>query len=373
MIRPIPRSPVPPAGRRVAPGWRPVRLAPRRWVAPGWRLVLLGVAAALVGALVAVVAPTPGPGTAGPGTTVTLPPVTGPATPVTRLLAARLLAARPGTTVTRPLAAGPALRPAAGALQCSGAAGGPPVGERSRSGCGVPAVVHRGVGREATREAAGARTRAGTGRGTGVGAARGTREVARGVTERGRSPEAAIVWRRSRALGRPNRGRLVAGIQLPAVGTHFVTVDPVTRTSPNRAWRRHGTDRLIEVLLRVAQDHAAAHPDAPRLVVGDLSRPRGGEFGRRYGGDGHRSHQNGLDADIYYPRRDGRERIPTRVAQIDRRLAQELVDRFVLAGAQYVFVGPRTGLRGPSKVVMALGNHDDHLHLRIRPGPRAGR
>ena len=47
--------------------------------------------------------------------------------------------------------------------------------------------------------------------------------------------------------------------------------------------------------------------------------------------------------------------------------------RFVRAGAQYVFVGPRTGLRGPPKVVMTLGNHDDHLHVRIRPGPRARR
>jgi murein endopeptidase len=194
--------------------------------------------------------------------------------------------------------------------------------------------------------------------------------VHRGVTERGRPPEAVIVWRRSRALGRPERGRLVGAVELPAAGTHFVTVDPVTRTSPNRAWRRHGTDRLVEVLLRVAEEHAAAHPEAPRLVVGDLSRPRGGRFGREYGGDGHRSHQNGLDADVYYPRRDRRERIPTRVAQIDRRLAQELVDRFVRAGAEYVFVGPGTGLRGPSKVVMTLGNHDDHLHVRIRPGTR---
>ncbi len=176
------------------------------------------------------------------------------------------------------------------------------------------------------------------------------------------------MWRRSRALGRPDRGRLAGGVELPAAGTHFVTVDPVTGTGPNRAWRRHGTDRLVEVLLRVAGEHAAAHPDAPRLVVGDLSRPRGGKFGKEYGGDGHRSHQNGLDADVYYPRRDGRERIPTRVAQIDRRLAQELVDRFVRAGAQYVFVGPGTGLHGPSKVVMTLGNHDDHLHVRIRPG-----
>ena len=187
-------------------------------------------------------------------------------------------------------------------------------------------------------------------------------------TERGRAPEASIAWRRSRAIGKPNRGRLAGGVGLPAAGTHFVTVDPVTGTSPNRAWRRYGTDRLLEVLLRVAVEHAAAHPGAPRLVVGDLSRPRGGRFGREFGGDGHRSHQNGLDADVYYPRRDGLERVPTRVAQVDRRLAQELVERFVRAGAQYVFVGPRTGLRGPPKIVMTLGNHDDHLHVRIRPG-----
>jgi murein endopeptidase len=190
------------------------------------------------------------------------------------------------------------------------------------------------------------------------------------VTERGRPPEAAIAWRRSRAVGRPYAGRLVGGVELPAAGTHFVTVDPVTGATPNRAWRRVGTDRLIRVILRVAEEHAAAHPDAPRLVVGDLSRPHGGRFGREYGGDGHRSHQNGLDADVYYPRRDGTERVPARVAQVDRRLAQELVDRFVRAGAQYVFVGPGTGLRGPDKVVMTLANHDDHLHVRIRPGPR---
>jgi penicillin-insensitive murein endopeptidase len=232
----------------------------------------------------------------------------------------------------------------AGTRQCPGTASGPPVGERSRTGCGGPAVVHR----------------------VGAMVPGATVHGAMGL-ERGRPPEAAIVWRRSRALGRPNRGRLRGGVELPAAGTHFVTVDPVTGARPNRAWRRHGTDRLVELLLRVAAEHAAAHPDAPRLVVGDLSRPRGGRFGPELGGDGHRSHQNGLDADVYYPRRDGLERIPGRVGQVDRRLAQELVDRFVRAGAEYVFVGPRTGLRGPPKVVMALGNHDDHLHVRIRP------
>jgi murein endopeptidase len=186
-------------------------------------------------------------------------------------------------------------------------------------------------------------------------------------------PEASVRWRRSRALGRPDRGRLAGGVQLPAEGAHFVNVDPVRRTSPSPGWRRWGTNRLVRVLLRVAREHTAAHPGAPRLVVGDLSRPRGGRFGPEFGGDGHRSHQNGLDVDVYYPRRDGREKIPGSVAQVDRRLAQELVDRFVRAGAQYVFVGPRTRLRGPDKVVMVLGNHDDHLHVRLHPATRGRR
>jgi hypothetical protein len=330
-------------------------------VAGARRRVLLGVAAALTAVpLVAVLVATP----VATALSQRAAALTRPATALTRPATALT---RPATALSGPAAALTRLAAAvrhAGALQCAGAGFGPPVGERTGPGCGVPAVVHRGgTEREATER--GGTERAATERG-------GTERAAteRAATERGRPAEALIVWRRSRALGRPEGGRLVGGVELPAAGTHFVTVDPVTGASPNRAWRRHGTDQLVEVLLRVAEEHAAAHPDAPRLVVGDLSRPRGGRFGREYGGDGHRSHQNGLDADVYYPRRDGRERIPARVAQIDRRLAQELVDRFVRAGARYVFVGPGTGLRGPSNVVMTLGNHDDHLHVRIRPGAR---
>jgi murein endopeptidase len=100
--------------------------------------------------------------------------------------------------------------------------------------------------------------------------------------------------------------------------------------------------------------------------VSDLSRPHGGGFGRRYGGLGHASHQNGLDADVLYPRRDGLERRAYAPHLVDRRLAQDLVDRFVKAGARYVFVGPRVGLRGRRGVVMRLVHHDDHLHVRLR-------
>jgi murein endopeptidase len=87
----------------------------------------------------------------------------------------------------------------------------------------------------------------------------------------------------------------------------------------------------------------------------------------RYGPPGHASHQNGLDADVYYPRTDRRERAPLRVAQVDRALAQDLVDRFVAAGAQYVFVGLSVSLDGPRRVVQAIPHHNNHLHVRLRP------
>ena len=108
----------------------------------------------------------------------------------------------------------------------------------------------------------------------------------------------------SRAVGQPWHGRLVHGVQLPAAGPGYLTWDPIRKRLINRAWRRWGTDRLIGVVTGVIADYARRHPQAPPILVGDLSRPHGGDFGPRFGGIGHASHQNGLDADIYYPRRD---------------------------------------------------------------------
>ena len=176
--------------------------------------------------------------------------------------------------------------------------------------------------------------------------------------------------RRSHAIGRPYAGRLVGGVALPAGGAAFFTWNHVRARTPSPAWRRHGTVRLVRTVLRVVRAHRRAHPRAPRVGVGDLSRPRGGPFGADYGGKGHVSHQNGLDVDILYPRRDRRERPPATVAGIDRRLAQDLVDRFVRAGATTVYVGPATDLKGPPAVVRRRVYHDDHLHVRL--GGRAG-
>jgi hypothetical protein len=127
---------------------------------------------------------------------------------------------------------------------------------------------------------------------------------------------------------------------------------------------------LVRLLLRVLDGYAQAHPQAARVGIGDLSLPHGGTFGAKYGGLGHFSHQNGLDVDVYYPRRDHREREPADPSQIDTGLAQDLLDRFVDSGADIVYVGPHTGLAGPAGIVHLAAHHDNHMHVRIPAEPR---
>jgi Penicillin-insensitive murein endopeptidase len=178
-------------------------------------------------------------------------------------------------------------------------------------------------------------------------------------------PESLLPRRDSRPIGIPSAGRLERGVRLPVAGPDHFTWDPIRRRAANRWWRLWGTYEVVRQTLRVVREYRDAHPGAPRVGIGDLSRPRGRDFGPRYGLPGHASHQNGLDVDIYYPRRDRSERAPRGASEINRRLSQDLVDRFVDAGAEVIFVGPNTGLEGPSSVVQAIPNHDNHLHVRF--------
>ena len=159
-----------------------------------------------------------------------------------------------------------------------------------------------------------------------------------------------VQWHHSTALGTYSSGALAGGVRLPPAGRAFLTWDPVLRRSPNRAWRRFGTDRLVRTVLTVARDFHAAHPRAPRLLVGDLSRPHGGDFGPRFGYIGHASHQNGLDVDVYYPRADRRELAPRDARDIDR--------------------GALTGARGPLPRRGSGGDlrGPEHRRCTVRPG-----
>jgi murein endopeptidase len=166
-------------------------------------------------------------------------------------------------------------------------------------------------------------------------------------------------------VGTPQHGALFRGVQLPPEGTNYFTWDFPLKRSPIRPWRRWSADRTVNRVLAVLAAYRAAHPEAPRVGIADLSRPHGGDFGRRFGGLGHASHQNGTDADIIYPRSDFSEQPAFKPSQIDHGLSQDLVDRFVAAGAEFIFVGPHTHLKGPRKVVQPLVFHDDHMHVRF--------
>ena len=125
-----------------------------------------------------------------------------------------------------------------------------------------------------------------------------------------------------------------------------MTWNPITDSAPNLPNRLYGNEHTIRAILSVTHAYRAAHPHAPRVVVGDISREGGGPM------DDHVSHQNGLDVDVYLPRRDHSLLAPTSLGQIDHRLAQDLLDRFLAAGAQVIFVGYSNGLHGPAGVVV---------------------
>jgi hypothetical protein len=172
-----------------------------------------------------------------------------------------------------------------------------------------------------------------------------------------------IEWRNAASEGVPHAGHLHDGTQLPVEGPGWVTWNPNTDSRPNRAGRLYGHERTIRTLLEVLAAYRQEHPRAPAVVVGDISLRNGGSM------DQHVSHQNGLDVDVYYPRRDGWLQAPRSISQIDRRLAQRLVDGFVEAGALVVFVGYGTGLAGPRDVVVPYPNHQNHMHVRFPRPP----
>jgi Penicillin-insensitive murein endopeptidase len=173
-----------------------------------------------------------------------------------------------------------------------------------------------------------------------------------------------IEWHHAISVGLPWGGSLIDGTQLPLEGPSWVTWNPVTDSTPNVPTRLYGHQRTIRAIVTVTEAYRAAHPGAARVVIGDISREGGGPMR-----DEHVSHQNGLDVDVYFPRLDRTLRAPRAPGEIDHRLAQDLLDRFVAAGARMVFVGYSTGLHGPAGVVIPYPGHEYHMHVRFpRPG-----
>jgi murein endopeptidase len=159
----------------------------------------------------------------------------------------------------------------------------------------------------------------------------------------------------SRSIGTPGHGRLIDGVLFPASGPdHFAWSFRRQRIGGSDR-TRWGNCRVVRAVLRGLAAYRERNPESPRVAVGDMSLRHGGPI------DGHGTHQNGRQIDLYFPRRDRTLREPHAVGQVDLRLTHSLVGAMLDAGAYRVLIGPHIRLRTTSRIVR-WPNHDDHLH-----------
>lgn len=161
----------------------------------------------------------------------------------------------------------------------------------------------------------------------------------------------------------------------------------------------YGTPELVGAIVYASTEMAWLMPGADPLLVGDLSRPRGGSL------PPHRSHQGGMDADIGLYRRGGvqPQTHPFVVAThdtIDHKanwlfwsalletglverilLDQRLIDSMRAWAVQSGTLGPAEAARvfppaGSTGIFQHVPRHRDHIHLTVRcgvPDPQSSR
>jgi penicillin-insensitive murein endopeptidase len=180
------------------------------------------------------------------------------------------------------------------------------------------------------------------------------------------------------AFGGYANGCLAGGMELEETGPTWQAM----RLSRNRNWAH---PEMIDVIKKLSA-FAASQPGWEGLYVGDLSQPRGGPMLT-----GHRSHQSGLDADIWMlpPRslklsktqRENISSISTRRAkgayvnenwtrghhEILKAVAKDpRVERiFVFPGAKVQMCDDETGDRSYLRKIRPWWGHHYHFHMRI--------
>lgn len=184
---------------------------------------------------------------------------------------------------------------------------------------------------------------------------------------------------RSRAFGGYSRGCLAGAVQLPETGPTWQAM----RLSRNRNWAH---PELID-FVKTLSAKAAQMPGWKGLYIGDISQPRGGPMP-----GGHRSHQLGLDVDIWMlaPKRLNltraqRENISSvslrrakgaytndkwtrqhlelmKAAAKDPRVARI----FVFPGAKVRMCNEATGNRAWLRKIRPWWGHYAHFHVRLK-------
>lgn len=149
----------------------------------------------------------------------------------------------------------------------------------------------------------------------------------------------------ARAVGFYSRGCLAGGKALEINGPGW----QVMRLSRNRNW---GHPQLIALVERLARETTEAK-EWPGLLVGDISQPRGGPMI-----SSHRSHQVGLDADIWLTPMPDRE--------LTKREREDMSAISMLA-ADMVSVNPRVWGEGQEKLIKRAASYPEVERILVHP------
>jgi len=192
----------------------------------------------------------------------------------------------------------------------------------------------------------------------------------------------AQVGEASQSIGNYNSGCISGAVALAQEGTGYQLMRP----SRNRAYGHPELKRFIENMGRIA-----ARQQGSVLLIGDLGQPRGGPTL-----SGHRSHQTGLDVDIWFLlSQQAANRSLTHAERENWSAPSVLLDnsdsinpkqwsaaheKILQSAAQLpevdrIFVNPsikrelcskRTGDSAWLRKVRPWWKHDDHFHVRLK-------
>jgi penicillin-insensitive murein endopeptidase len=184
----------------------------------------------------------------------------------------------------------------------------------------------------------------------------------------------------ARAIGQPGAGCLEGGVALPLHGPGWL----VARPQRHREFGHPVLRAFLQGLAKAGRRHGLG-----TITVGDMGQARGGPTP-----SGHRSHQNGLDVDVWYgPAKaaapgkkettlqppsvvdmQSNKMLPAwtdRAARLVRTAAEDpAVDRIFVHPAVKRALCKERGKHGPwLQRVRPWWGHQDHFHVRLRCPP----
>ncbi len=198
---------------------------------------------------------------------------------------------------------------------------------------------------------------------------------------------------KGQSVGKPHRGKLVRGVQLPRDSAYY-------RRRPSRAY---GTQHTIDHTRAAIATVRRLVPRARKVAIGDISAKNGGSL------SGHRSHQSGRDVDIglYFKRNPSgypKQFVRASGGRLDLAANWALIEALAAAagkagGPEYIFVDYGiqkriykyaqgkgvaksklarifqypNGRRNRVGLVRHEPNHADHLHVRFKCAPKDGK